>query len=165
MNSLYHEAKSLVREKASESNLVKVLGGGLADLQSETNKYLPIALEKWPMQIFLLSAIFCFLASSAMHLFWVRSVHVCNLTHNIDLSGISLMIFGSAYGLIYYIFKCNAISYYLYFGIQVFSAIGILLCINCKMFNKEKYQSLKVILFIVQAFVAFFAVIHWRWMK
>ena len=121
--------------------------------------------DKWPMQLFLMCTIFCFLASSAMHLFWVRSVHVCNLTHNIDLSGISLMIFGSAYGLIYYIFKCNAISYYLYFGIQVFSAIGILLCINCKMFNKEKYQSLKVILFIVQAFVAFFAVIHWRWMK
>ena len=117
------------------------------------------------MQIFLFSAIFCFLASSIMHLFWVRSVHVCNLTHNIDLSGISLMIFGSAYGLIYYIFKCNPASYYTYFGIQVFSAIGILLCINCKMFNKEKYQGLKVVLFIVQAFVAFFAVVHWRWMK
>ena len=135
------------------------------DLQSQTNKNLPIALEKWPMQIFMFSTIFCFLASSVMHLFWVRSVHVCNLTHNIDLSGISLMIFGSAYGLIYYIFKCNTVSYYIYLGFQVFSVIGILLCINCKMFNKEKYQNLKVLLFCIQAFVAFLAIVHWRWMK
>lgn len=154
-----------MKDKFEGTQLSKSLSSGLYDLQKETNKYLPIALEKWPMQIFMSAAIFCFLASSTMHLFWVRSVHVCNLTHNIDLSGISLMIFGSAYGLIYYIFKCNTVSYYVYFGIQTFSAVGILLCINCKMFNKEKYQGLKVILFIVQAFVAFFAVIHWRWMK
>ena len=146
------------------------------DLESSLNKTLSLAYsvlarisepnrDKWPLQLFLVCTICCFIASSAMHLFWVRSVHVCNLTHNIDLSGISLMIFGSAYGLIYYIFKCNAASYYIYLGIQVFSAMGILLCINCKMFTKEKYQGVKVVLFIVQAFVALFAVIHWRWLK
>lgn len=100
-----------------------------------------------------------------MHLFWVKSVSVCNLTHNVDLSGISLMIFGSAYGLIYYIFKCNNVSYYFYLGILVTSAIGILLCINCKMFNKAKFQNLKVVLFVTQACVALCSIVHWRWMK
>lgn len=100
-----------------------------------------------------------------MHLLWVRSLKVCNLTHNIDLSGISIMIFGSAYGFIYYIFKCDYWSYYAYFIVQLFSLLGVLLCINCKMFNKEKYQTLKVILFMLQASSTMLSALHWRLMK
>ncbi len=126
---------------------------------------LPIALEKWPLEVFLFSAIICFVASSVMHLLWVRSPKMCNVTHNIDLSGISFMIFGSAYGLIYYIFKCEPMSYYVYFGTQAFSLLGILFCINCKIFHQDKFHNVKVILFIVQAGVALFAVLHWRMME
>jgi predicted membrane channel-forming protein YqfA (hemolysin III family) len=126
---------------------------------------LPTALEKWPMDVFVGCAILCFLGSTAMHLFWIRSLRTCHLTHNLDLSGISMMIFGSAYGFIYYIFKCDHISYYIYFGIQVFTLLGILVCINCKIFNKEKYQNLKVVLFLIQAGVAASAIIQWRLRK
>jgi adiponectin receptor len=141
------------------------LRGALELAQTSVNQQLPIELERWPLQVFLVCAITCFLASSAMHLLWVRCLKTCNVTHNIDLSGISLMIFGSAYGFLYYIFKCESTSYYVYFGLQLFSLLGILVCINCKMFNKEKYQGLKVILFILQGGVALLAVLHWKLMK
>lgn len=144
---------------------MSALKAGLKELKQGANRHLPIALEKWPLEIFLVCAIICFVFSSAMHLLWVRSVHVCNLTHNMDLSGISLMIFGSAYGMIYYIFKCDNTAYYCYLTVLVTSAVGIMVCINCKMFHKEKYQNLKVILFIVQACTGFFAVFHWRWLR
>src|SRR3990167_1515512 len=133
--------------------------------QSSVNQQLPIELERWPLQVFLVCAIICFFASSIMHLLWVRSLKTCNITHNIDLSGISLMIFGSAYGFVYYIFKCETTTYYIYFCIQLFSLLGILVCINCKLFNKEKYQGLKVVLFVVQGGVALLAVLHWKYMK
>src|SRR3990167_6918140 len=119
--------------------------------QSSVNQQLPIELERWPLQVFLVRAIICFFAS--------------NIMHYIDLSGISLMIFGSAYGFVYYIFKCETTTYYIYFCIQLFSLLGILVCINCKLFNKEKYQGLKVVLFVVQGGVALLAVLHWKYMK
>ena len=142
-----------------------ILAEGLRQFKDEVEANLPISLEKWPLEIFLFSAVVCFVASSVMHLLWVRSPRVCNITHNIDLSGISLVIFGSAYGLIYYIFKCEPVSYYIYFGTQVFSMLGILFCINCKLFNQDKWQNLKVILFVLQGAVALLSVLHWRMMK
>ena len=159
----------MVRDSMPEDSLSpdisELLSIGLLKAGEAANRHLPIELEKWPLEIFLGSAIICFICSSIMHLLWVKSVHVCNLTHNVDLSGICLMIFGSAYGLIYYIFKCNLASYYAYLAVLVLSAVGILICINCKMFNKPKYQNLKVILFVTQACVALCAIIHWSWMK
>lgn len=134
----------------------------LSDLKQQVGETLPIILEKWPLDVFVLSAIICFSASTVMHLFWVKSLKACHLTHNIDLSGISLMIFGSAYGFTYYIFQCDAASYYVYFSTQVFALMGILICINCKIFNKEKYQWVKVVLFLLQASLILICVIHWR---
>lgn len=156
---------SAVSFELMKAQAATYLSSALELAQSSVNQSLPIELERWPLQVFLVCAIICFLASSAMHLFWVRSLKTCNITHNIDLSGISLMIFGSAYGFVYYIFKCETTSYYVYFGIQLFSLLGILVCINCKLFNKEKYQGLKVVLFVVQGGVALLAVLHWKYMK
>jgi predicted membrane channel-forming protein YqfA (hemolysin III family) len=141
------------------------LAAALKAVKDKIDDHLPVFLEKWPLEIFIFSAFFCFAASSVMHLLWVRSLKVCNLTHNIDLSGISFMIFGSSYGFIYYIFKCDYWSYYVYFSIQLFSLLGVLLCINCKIFNKEKYQTLKVILFMLQASSMMISALHWRLMK
>lgn len=126
---------------------------------------LPIPLEKWPLEIFLVCAVCCFLASAWMHTVWVRSLKTCNLTHNIDLSGIGILIFGASAGLIYYIFKCDAQLYYIYFGSQVAALVAILLSINGRMFNKDKYQWVKVLLYLFQSCVAGVALLHWRIMK
>ena len=124
-----------------------------------------VELEKWPMVIFLGCAISCFMASSTMHLLWVRSLRVCNLTHNIDLSGISLMIFGSAFGMLHYVFKCENLYYWFYVTLQFLACAGILICINFKFFNTEKYQNLKVVLFVLQALISAVALIHWYSME
>ena len=123
--------------------------------------------DKWPMQLFLMCTIFCFLASSAMHLFWVRSVHVCNLTHNIDLSGISLMIFGSCMAIIHYTFNCNPFIYRCYVVGHTLTMLGILAYINIKSFKAMfgNFHHLGTALFVTQAAFASLAVIHWRWMK
>ena len=100
-----------------------------------------------------------------MHLFWVRSVHVCNLTHNIDLSGISLMIFGSFMGVIHYAFKCNALAYWCYGAAGTFSMLAILCAINIESLSLSRFYYLKTVLFMAQAGVGALSVIHWRWMK
>lgn len=159
------EAKQLSSSPEERRELKIKLQAALKEFTQSVSDNLPILLEKWPLDVFVLTAIICFTASTAMHLLWVKSLKVCHLTHNIDLSGISLMIFGSAYGFIYYIFKCDAMSYYAYFGTQVFSLMGILICINCKIFNKEKYQYLKVLLFLLQGSMVIISVIHWRFKR
>ena len=142
-----------------------VLTAGLSDLRSQTNQYLPIALEKWPMQIFLFSAIFCFLSSSIMHLFWVRSVHVCNLTHNIDLSGISLMIFGAGMAIVHYTFKCHPVAYWMYTIASTATMLAILAFINLKWCASGSFKHFSTLLYVTQTCLASFAVVHWRRMK
>lgn len=141
------------------------MGRALQHMKITIGENLPLMLEKWPLDVFIICSVICFLGSSAMHLFWVKSLRACHLTHNIDLSGISLMIFGSAYGLVYYIFKCDQVAYYIYVALLVLSLIGILICINCKILNKAKWQNLKVMLFLLQGCVAATSVLHWKLMK
>lgn len=136
----------------------------LKSLKHNLEKNVPFELEQWPLQTFISTAIICFVASSLMHLLWVRSLHTCNLTHNIDLTGISLLIFGSAFGFLYYVFKCDRTWLYVYTGILASAMLGIVITINCKLFHGEKYQNLKVILFVIQASVGLIAVGHWRFM-
>jgi predicted membrane channel-forming protein YqfA (hemolysin III family) len=100
-----------------------------------------------------------------MHLFWVRSVHVCNLTHNIDLSGISLMIFGGGMSIVHYTFKCDAVAYWFYTAVSSATMLGILAFINLKVFNLGRFRHLGTLLYIVQAMLAAFTIVHWRWMK
>ena len=95
-----------------------------------------------------------------MHTYWVRSPRVCNITHDIDLSGISIMIFGSAYGVVHYVFACDGFAYYLYSTIQVLAIICILVSINVKLMHA--LDSIKAFLFIAQGAVGTIAVLHWK---
>lgn len=116
----------------------------------------------WPYYVFLFSAIACFFGSATMHAFWVKSLTACNVTHNIDLSGISVMIFGSSYSILYYGFQCNPTALNFYLGTQVVTLIAILIVINGNLIATHSMGKLKVLLFASQIGISMLATIHWR---
>jgi adiponectin receptor len=154
-------ARRLASLSGEQQKLGSVFSSVVRNLAFEASE----SLEKWPLFVFIGCAICCFAASSVMHLLWVRSLKVCNLTHNIDLSGISLMIFGSAFGILYYVFKCERLAYWFYLAVQAAACLGIITCINLRFFNQDKYQHLKVVMFALQALVSAVALFHWHTME
>ena len=168
INSLYLSLKTPLGEfynkhcGAEIHDYIPGMRAALEAVKDSLHSSLPAQAEKWPMITFMACAIFCFFASALMHLLWVRCLKTCHTTHNLDLSGIAIMIFGSAFGFIHYVFQCDTHSYNTYFYLQVGSMLCVLVCINCKLFNNTKYEFLKTFLFIFQALISAVAVIHWR---
>ena len=63
-------------------------------------------VSRWPLIVFLISAIICFSMSSLYHLFNAHSHHVYKLMSRFDYAGISLLICGSFFPPIYYMYYC-----------------------------------------------------------
>lgn len=152
-------------DPSARKDLSQKMGKALQSIKDAISDSLPVMLEKWPLDVFIVCTIVCFLCSTAMHLFWIKDLYVCYVIHNIDMSGISLAIFGSTFSIVYYIFKCDSVSYYIYFGLQVISLVSILVCINFKVFNSSRFENLKVYLFLLQGVVATISLVHWILMK
>jgi adiponectin receptor len=76
----------------------------LSDIdQSLVLNYIP----RWPLFVFLASAIFCLGASAIFHLFFIHSQKTCEILSRLDYSGISILICGSSMSPIMYAFACK----------------------------------------------------------
>ena len=79
-------------------------------------------LEIYPFFIFLASAIFCLLSSTIYHWFHSISKTICKFLHRVDMAGISIINFGSAFTVFFYYFYCMP-----YFQV-IYSVISFILC-------------------------------------
>jgi len=122
---------------------------------------IPSPPDQWMIKIFLLCTILCYIASSYMHTFWVKSARISSITHDIDLSGISINIFGASASLVHYVFECNPIAYWTYILTQTVTLFCILLGLNVKSFRSSRFDLIKVLLYIVQVLISLLATIHW----
>jgi Haemolysin-III related len=156
---VYHSSFS---SKSSCSLQIKEIDGQFRETTIQLHKVLPTPPTTWPYYVFLVSAIVCFFASAIMHTFWVRSLKACNVTHNIDLSGISVMIFGSSYSLLYYGFQCNPTALNFYLITQFVTLLAILFVINGNLIATHSMGKIKVLLFASQIVIGLLATIHWR---
>jgi predicted membrane channel-forming protein YqfA (hemolysin III family) len=156
---VFHNSISM---KAGCSLQIKEIDSQFRESTVQLHKVLPTPPTTWPYYVFLLSAIVCFFASAIMHTFWVRSLNTCNVTHNIDLSGISVMIFGSSYSLLYYGFQCNPTALNFYLVTQFATLLAILFVINGNLIATHSMGKLKVLLFASQIVISMLATIHWR---
>jgi adiponectin receptor len=79
-------------------------------------------LRRWPLFVFLFSAMLCLLFSSIFHLFYVHSLSLSRLLGKLDYAGISLLIAGSCYPPYYYFYYCSLSIFYInnYFHIVEF---------------------------------------------
>jgi len=74
----------------------------------------PHHLSRWPIVVFLLSAVTCLLCSSIFHLFYCINHNVNKVLQRLDYAGISLLICGSTFPPLVYGFYCQPFYYHVY---------------------------------------------------
>lgn len=66
-------------------------------------------IDRWPLIVHILSAMFCLGCSSIFHLFQIHSKKWDELLSRLDYAGISVLIMGSSYPPIFYVFACKEV--------------------------------------------------------
>lgn len=74
-------------------------------------------LEIWPIVLYILTAIFCLGSSAAFHWMYVRNQWLMMILNRLDLASISVLIYGSSASILYYIFYCEKLYFYIYFTV------------------------------------------------
>ena len=102
-------------------------------------------VSRWPLFVFITSAMICLGMSALYHLFNAHSYHLYKLMSRFDYAGISLLICGSFYPPIYYMYFCrqgnpytDLIIFYLT-GISIFSALVFVVAL-LPSFQAPKYR-------------------------
>lgn len=78
------------------------------------------SLEVWPISVFLLSAFTCLFCSAVFHLFCDMNPYLCNKLKNFDYAGISVLISGSSFAIMYYSFYCRT-GTLIFYSIMIFT--------------------------------------------
>lgn len=135
--------RSVILEKIETEDLAW-LGLRQIDL-ADQNQY----LARWPIYIFVISAMICLGCSTVYHLFSAHSHKAHKLTSTLDYAGISILIAGSFYPAIYYIYYCHEELIIIYLaGISIFS-VGVFLSSFSPTFHKPKYNWLRGLTFLI----------------
>ncbi|OMJ74385.1 hypothetical protein SteCoe_26712 [Stentor coeruleus] len=109
-------------EKTCNSTVTTVLNL-LTEYESSTTMEME-DVKKWPLFVFLASALICLTMSSCFHLFNAHSARIKVIMNSLDYAGIAILICGSFFPLVYYLFFCNEFYIYLYL-------IAISVCSTC----------------------------------
>jgi len=105
-------------------------------------------LERWPIIVFLITAVVCMVFSSLFHLLYVKSLDVYNVMVRLDYSGIALLIAGSYFPWLYYGFYCNAVWQMVYLTTIVLLGSATFLVSLLEFFSDPKYNLLRMIIFL-----------------
>ena len=120
----------------------------------------PKKLRRWPLFIFLISAILCLTFSAIYHLIGCVSKTYHEVLSRFDYGGISLLVTGSCFPPYYYFFYCEpkfSIFYLIFistFGITTF-------CLSLtKSFNSPKMREFRGKLFLIFGLSAGIPIVH-----
>eukprot|EP00823_Brevimastigomonas_motovehiculus_P002471 TRINITY_DN1507_c0_g1_i1.p1 TRINITY_DN1507_c0_g1~~TRINITY_DN1507_c0_g1_i1.p1 ORF type:complete len:453 (+),score=28.10 TRINITY_DN1507_c0_g1_i1:61-1419(+) len=117
-------------------------------------------LSRWPINVFIVSAILCCLFSSVFHLFTSASESVSAYLQRLDYAGISLLISGSNIPVIYYGFYCHPKSGIFYTTLILVMGISAFLFTSLERFASFKYRKIKVIVFIAMGLFGLVILMH-----
>ncbi|THV04688.1 HlyIII-domain-containing protein [Dendrothele bispora CBS 962.96] len=111
--------------------------------------------------IFLLSAVFCLLASALYHTLTCHSQEVAARCHAFDYSGIVVLTVGSFYPCLYYGFYCEPHLQILYIlAISIVGAVAAYIVLNPE-YAKPTHRGARTAVFIVLGLCAAVPVTHW----
>ena len=106
-------------------------------------------LERWPIIVFLTSAILCLLFSATFHLLLSISVNYHRILSRFDYGGIIILITGSCYPPYIYYFYCDEKWKFIYVVfITIFGVSSFLLCLT-NGFNMPNKRVLRGSLFLI----------------
>jgi len=107
-------------------------------------------VSRWPLIVHLLSACFCMGCSAIYHLVLIHSEWVSDLFSRLDYGGISVLIAGSCYPPIFYIFSCQPV----FQARNWFLALITTSCTGCffstmhPRMNKPEYRNVRAIMYV-----------------
>ncbi len=122
--------------------------------------FLSQLISRWPLFVFLSSAIVCLGSSALFHWFSAHSSKTNEILARLDYAGISILIAGSCYPPYYYFFYCEPIfrtGYLLFISIL---ASGVFVYSFDREFAKPHMRKLRGSLFITLGISAGIPIIH-----
>lgn len=109
-----------------------------------------VYIPSWPLVAHLFSGFFCLGFSAMFHLFWIQSKYVCDWMARLDYGGICVLVMGSSYPPIFYLFSCGPVltgrNFFL-FLITCSSSLVFLMLMVPKM-NQPKFRMCRALSFI-----------------
>lgn len=117
-------------------------------------------LEVWPVVLFLTTATFCLGCSTIFHWFHPKNAKVCKILNRLDLAGITILIYGSSVGALFYTFYCQKGYFWTYFAIMTVASSTLFGVSMMDWFYHNKYKTLRTYLYIILGLLAGVSLIH-----
>jgi len=120
-------------------------------------------LSRWPLVVFMISAMSCLLFSAVFHLFTSVSEEASLMLQSLDFAGICLLIAGSNLPVFYYGFYCAPFWRTLYMAIMfVLGGVGFFIT-TAPQFRPIKYRGLRAAVFIILGLSGTIPLAHLLW--
>ncbi|OMJ66997.1 hypothetical protein SteCoe_35968 [Stentor coeruleus] len=162
--SMYNRLSS-ANETSQFKPLIKKLENIIAKIDSQDYDWIDLyktttGVSRWPIFIFIVSAMICLMCSSIFHLFNAHSSKMNRNLSSLDYAGTSILIAGSFYPTIYYTFYCYPSYIVLYLsGISVASIITFVISF-IPSFQDPSMRWFRGMLFVVLSFLGFVPMVH-----
>nr|CCA17357.1 adiponectin receptor protein putative [Albugo laibachii Nc14] len=139
------------------NDLVDTLRNGIAILSSNDDKH---QVPHWPIFVFMISAVICLSCSATFHLLFVHSKSVYFFLSRLDYAGITIMIAGSFYPLVYYSFYCHPWIRHMYLTAITVMAAATFVISLIPAFGTPKYLYLRTGVFLGLGTFGIFPISH-----
>jgi len=156
--------KEVVEKIDSEAfdwiDIYKYINPSYSTSLSRKDGHIMMPLSRWPIIVFLISAVFCLLCSAIFHLFYCLSHKANQILLRLDYAGISILITGSCFPPLVYGFYCQPFYSKLYLSIiGVTSVIVFFVSLGDKI-HSAPYRKLKALMYGGLGIFAGLPVIH-----
>jgi adiponectin receptor len=115
--------------------------------QIPNDGYKKVPLSRWPIIVFLLTAVFCLLCSAIYHAFSCISDRANQVLRRLDYAGISILITGSCFPVYVYGFYCQPIYSQIYLSIIGFVSLIVFVVSLMEKIHQPEYGTAKSIMY------------------
>jgi len=117
-------------------------------------------LSRWPIIVFLLSAVFCLMCSAIFHLFYCLSHRANQILLRLDYAGVSILITGSCFPPFIYGFYCMPMWSTIYLSIIGVTSLVVFFVSLTDMIHSEPYRTAKSVMYGSLGILAGLPMIH-----
>lgn len=118
------------------------------------------ALPRWPWFVFLIGAMGCLVCSSLSHLLACHSKRFNLFFWRLDYAGISLMIVGSFFAPIYYVFLCNIYPRLFYLSSISVLGVAAIVTLLAPSLSAPRFRAFRASLFLSMGFSGIIPAAH-----
>ena len=105
----------------------------------------------YPLIFNIIAAFFCLGCSAAFHLLYVKSETVSKILSRLDYGGISILILGSAFPIIFYSFACQPahLMRWIWLGYMSMATLGCFVASLVPKFDSPKFRPVRGGMFLI----------------